>query len=115
MAATDLAIATTNVPAAKPDYEALARFLLEPFLESSASLKLDCETSSDKLRIWIRVAFNGEDKGRVLGRGGRNIQAVRAVLSAIAQSVGQSVHLDIFGTNERDKEVRYSSGRSSSR
>lgn len=35
-------------------------------------------------------------KGRVYGRGGRNIQAVRTVLAALAQTAGQSVHLEIY-------------------
>jgi hypothetical protein len=47
--------------------------------------------------VWIRVAFEGEDKGKAYGRGGRNIQAIRAVLEASARSVGQSIHLDVFG------------------
>lgn len=81
----------------KPDYEGLVRFLLEPFLESPRSLKIDCEISQDQTRFWIRVAFEGEEMGRVFGRGRRNIQAVRAVVYAVAQAVGHSVCLDIFG------------------
>ena len=61
----------TNVP----DFEALVRFLVTPFLESPDALRLDFEPLSNGQRLWIRVAFDGEDKGRVFGRGGRNIQA----------------------------------------
>ena len=85
--------------AATPDYEGLVKFLLEPFLESPDSLRLDCETSSSRPKVLIRVAFDDPDKGRVFGRGGRNIQAIRTSLEAIGQTVGQSVHLDIYGSD----------------
>lgn len=89
-----------------PDYVGLVRFLIEPFLESPTSLSVDCEKSHAKERVWIRVAFDGEDKGRVFGRGGRNIQAIRTVIQSVAQAAGQSVHLDIYdgssGTSRRE-------------
>lgn len=79
------------------DYEALVRFLIQPFLDSPDALKMDCEVSPNKPRIWVRVAFEGEDKGRVFGRGGRNIQAVRTVLDAVGKLSGLAVHLDVYG------------------
>jgi predicted RNA-binding protein YlqC (UPF0109 family) len=89
---------TSYVQAAKhPDYVGLVRSLVQPFLESPDSLSVDCEVFPSTARVWIRLAFEGEDKGRVFGRGGRNIQAIRTVLTAAAAAVGQSVHLDIFG------------------
>lgn len=80
-----------------PNYEALIRFLVQPFLDSSDSLRLDSEVSQARPRIWVRLAFEGTDKGRVLGRGGRNIQAIRTVIDAIAKMSGYSIHLDIYG------------------
>ncbi len=79
------------------DCEALVRFLIQPLLDSPETLKLDCEVSSNKPRIWVRLAFEGDDKGRVFGRGGRNIQAIRTVLDAVGQLSGYSVHLDVYG------------------
>lgn len=79
------------------DYAGLVRFLIEPFLESTDTLSIDCEMSSNAAKVWIRVAFEGEDKGRVFGRGGRNIQAVRTVLAAAAACSGHCAHLDIYG------------------
>ncbi|MBV8884544.1 MAG: KH domain-containing protein, partial [Chroococcidiopsidaceae cyanobacterium CP_BM_RX_35] len=77
-----------------PDYAQLVQFLLQPFLESQNSLRVDCEISSNTARVWIRVAFEGEDKGRVFGRGGRNIQAIRTVVAAAATAAGHSAYLD---------------------
>jgi hypothetical protein len=81
---------------ANPDYTGLVRFLVEPFLESPESLRVDCEIQPRQSRAWIRLAFDDPDKGRVYGRGGRNIHAIRTVLDAVAKTVGQCIYLDIY-------------------
>jgi uncharacterized protein len=81
-----------------PDYPGLVRFLIEPFLESASSLSIDCETSENSSRVWIRIAFEGEDKGRVFGRGGRNIQVIKTVVAAAAACAGHSAYLDVYGS-----------------
>lgn len=86
------------------DYAGLVQFLVEPFLESKDSLRIDCEVSASKPRVWIRLAFEGEDKGRVFGRGGRNIQAIRTVIESAASAAGQSVYLDIYGGSSEEQE-----------
>ena len=89
---------TSNLQTATDiDYAKLVRFLVQPFLESPDSLSVDCEIPNTG-RVWIRVAFEGEDKGRVFGRGGRNIQAIRTVITAAAALAGHSVYLDIYGS-----------------
>lgn len=80
-----------------PDYVGLVRFLLEPLLDSADTLRVDCEVSSNQTRALVRLAVDGPEKGRAFGRGGRNIYAIRTVLSAAAQAAGQTVHLDVFG------------------
>jgi uncharacterized protein len=82
-----------------PDYVGLVRYLMQPFLESPDSLSVDCEMSLTHSRAWIRIAFDSADKGKVFGRGGRNIQAIRTCVAAAAQLAGQSVYLDIYGSN----------------
>lgn len=57
---------------------------------------MDCEVNPRQAKAWIRLAFDEPEKGRVYGRGGRNIQAVRTLLEAVAQTAGQSVHLEIY-------------------
>ncbi|MEO0541188.1 MAG: KH domain-containing protein [Cyanobacteria bacterium P01_A01_bin.105] len=80
-----------------PDFEALVRFLIQPLLDQPESLKVHCETLGGGKRIWVRVAFEGEDKGRVYGRGGRNIQAIRNVVTATGKLAGCEAYLDVFG------------------
>jgi uncharacterized protein len=83
--------------ATRPDYPALLRFLLEPLLDSPQSLKIDCEVLGQGSRVLIRIALEGEDKNRALGRGGRNIAAMRAIIQSVGRLANQSVSLDVFG------------------
>jgi predicted RNA-binding protein YlqC (UPF0109 family) len=89
-----------------PDYSALVRLLVEPLLDQPEVLKVDCETHPQKARVWVRVAIEGADKGKVFGRGGRTIQAIRTVLTVAGQSVGQTVHLEVFGEREHREAHR---------
>ncbi|MDF5718566.1 MAG: KH domain-containing protein [Rhizonema sp. NSF051] len=91
-------------PTTSPDYVGLVKFLTQPFLDSPGSLKVDCEITHTRKRAWIRVAFDDTDKGKVFGRGGRNIQAIRTVLSAAADAAGHSVYLDIYGSASGNRE-----------
>lgn len=85
---------------ASPDYLGLVKFLLEPFLDKPESLEIDCEVLTETKKIWLRVAFDSTEKGKVLGRGGRNILAIREVLNTTATIAGQSVYLDIYNHDE---------------
>ncbi|MGR3279023.1 KH domain-containing protein [Acaryochloris marina] len=88
---------------AKTDYSVLVRFLVEPFLEASETLSIDCETNASG-RVWIRLAFSGTDKGRVFGRGGRTIQAMRTVLEMAGKAANQTVYLEVFNEGGADKQ-----------
>ena len=82
--------------AESPDYEKLARFLIEPFLEDTANLRLNSEVNPQSKKIWLRVAFDKSDRGKVFGRGGRNIQAIRTAIQTAASAHEESVFLDIY-------------------
>ena len=82
--------------ASSPNYEKLARFLIEPFLEDSQSLSINSETNSNNKKIWLRIAFDKSDRGKVFGRGGRNIQAIRTAIKTAATAHNESVFLDIY-------------------
>ncbi|MEO0408787.1 MAG: KH domain-containing protein [Cyanobacteria bacterium P01_A01_bin.135] len=93
------------------DYAQLVTFLVEPFLTSADSLRLDSEVSPRTGRILLRLAIEGEDKGKVFGRGGRNLQAIRSVLDVAAQLVGATVHLEVFGLSAEREGNRHGGGR----
>lgn len=94
----------TKLPTSSPNYVELVRFLVQPFLESPETLSVDCEISHALNRVWIRIAFESTDKGKVFGRGGRNIQAIRTVIAAAAAAAGQSTYLDIYGSTTPGRE-----------
>ena len=73
------------------------------FLEKAESLHVDCEHLTSNQKVWLRVAFDTEDKGKVFGRGGRNIQAVGTILQTAATNANQLLHLDIYNS-DRNKE-----------
>lgn len=84
------------------DVAELARFLLSPLVDSADQLHLDCEVVAGGRKVSLRAAIEGNDRGRVLGRGGRNIQAIRLILQAAAKP-GQTVHLEIFGMEPEER------------
>ena len=83
--------------AEKPDYAGLLRFLMTPFLDSPEDLRIDVEQLNGHDNVWLRVAFSSEDRGRMFGRGGRNIQAIRTAMKATAALHGQKASLDVYG------------------
>lgn len=89
-----------------PDYIGLVKSLLEPFLDQSESLSVHCEHLPSTNKIWLRVAFDAADKGKVFGRGGRNIQAVSTILKTAAIGANQSLHLDVYNSNRESSDRR---------
>lgn len=104
--------------ASRPDYEGLVRFLIEPFLNDPQSLSVNSEVNQNKNKIWLRVAFDKSDRGKVFGRGGRNIQAIRTAIKTAAIAHNESVFLDIYSDepaksddfNRRDRSSGNSRG-----
>lgn len=89
-----------------PDYDGLVRFLIEPLLESPQLLSFDCESIPSTKRVWIRLAFEDNEKGKIYGRGGRNIQVLRTVLQTAAQMAGDTLYLEIYEDHDRTKVRR---------
>ncbi len=85
------------------DYDGLVRFLIEPLLESPNLLSFDCEQLKTTKRVWIRLAFEDSDKGKIYGRGGRNIQAIKTVLQTAAYTAGQTLYLEIYDDDNKPK------------
>lgn len=81
----------------RPDYVGLVRHLIEPLLEQPQSLRLHCETTQAGRKVLLRLAVDDDAMPRLLGRGGRNLQAVRAILNAAAELAGQQVHVEVLG------------------
>ncbi len=110
-------VSNPTSPSDVPDFSELVSFLVRPFLERPESIRVDCELSPSRRKVWVRLAFDADDKGRVFGRGGRNIQAIRTVLSAAAQAAGYAAYLDVYGSpaSSRDDELQGDSHSASER
>lgn len=103
----EIASGADGLAESQTDFEALARFLLEPFLDQPETLKFHAETLAGGKKLWLRAAFDeNEDKGRVFGRGGRNIKAMRDVIGAAAKLSGMIVNLSVFGEPEPERSDR---------
>lgn len=104
-------------PTSERDFEAIARFLMAPFLDQPEVLKFHSETLLGGKKLWLRAAFDeGEDKGRVFGRGGRNINAIRTVIASAAKLSEMTVNLSVFGEPVAERSDRGEGGdRSDSR
>lgn len=93
-----------------PNYNALVKFLLQPLLTRPDGLRVDFEANSKSDRLWIRVALDPSDRGRVFGKGGRTIQAIRTVVMAAAQEVGQRAYFEVFDPNPPSGDHEYLQG-----
>lgn len=103
----DTAAATSALSAQpQPDYRALARFLIEPLMDTPDDLHVSCETTAQGSKVWLRVALGETDRGRAFGRGGRNIRAIRAILQAAGNNAQQVVSLEIVGGHGDDSSDR---------
>ena len=89
-----------DLGAKKPNYEGLVRFLIEPFLNDPQSLSINSEVNQNGNKIWLRVAFDQSDRGKVFGRGGRNIQAIRTTIQTAAIVHQESIFLDIYSDEQ---------------
>jgi len=77
------------------DYEGLVQYLIEPLLEVPDALRIDCEHTGNN--VWLRVAFDPADRGRVFGRSGKTIQSIRTLLDLAAHNEGRAAFLDVYG------------------
>lgn len=112
---TDSSATDSPIQSSELDYSQLVKFLVGPFLASPDALRLDSEVSSRTGRILLRLAIEGEDKGKVFGRGGRNLQAIRSVVQTAASLTGGAVHLEVYGQSSGRDSGRKDGGRSGGR
>jgi predicted RNA-binding protein YlqC (UPF0109 family) len=79
-----------------PNYAQLLSFVLTPLLEQPEALRLHQEVSQKGDRVWLRLAVAPNDRGKVLGKGGKNMQVIRTILTATAKNAGHSLNLELY-------------------
>ena len=67
--------------------------IIRSIVGDSDSVEVDEVVDGKNVRIEVRVADG--DMGRVIGREGRTVKAIRSVLFAAGQKQGKRFHLDL--------------------
>jgi predicted RNA-binding protein YlqC (UPF0109 family) len=74
-------------------YHELAEYLVKGLVDYPEQVNL--ETSEERGQVIIQIRVAEGDAGRVIGKQGRVINAIRALLEAHADSRGERISLDI--------------------
>jgi predicted RNA-binding protein YlqC (UPF0109 family) len=96
-----------------PQYDKLVAFLLQPLLDEPEELRINCEYLPAHARVWVRIAFQPADREKLLNGSSRHLYAIKTVVSAAARIAGQSVYLDIYGSESRARATGERSDRQS--
>lgn len=73
--------------------EQLLKYILEKLVSTSDKIKI--EKKEEDSQIIFTITLDDEDKGRIIGKGGRNIKAIRDILVIIAKQNRQRVFLKV--------------------
>ncbi len=67
--------------------------LVRPIVDEPDSVEVEASESDTRVDLELRVA--PDDIGKVIGRGGRTIRAIRTVLKAASVKVGKRVNVEV--------------------
>ena len=73
----------------------LVEYLVCALVDNEEAVSLDV-TDGDEGAL-IEITCDADDAGRVIGRKGRTIKAIRTVARALGQRVGTSVEVEVLG------------------
>ncbi|MCK5924036.1 MAG: KH domain-containing protein [Methylococcales bacterium] len=71
----------------------VVEYIVKSLVDDPEAVSVSESRMSDELTIEISVA--AEDTGRVIGRGGRVINAIRAVVQNVADRNGEVISLEV--------------------
>ena len=78
-----------------PDSEALVRFLATSLVDDPDSVDVVKKVSGES--VTYEISLNPDDVGKVIGRQGRVIKAIRTVVRAAASVNGEHVDVEVLG------------------
>ncbi len=67
--------------------------LVRPIVDEPDRVEVEASESDTRVDLELRVA--PDDIGKVIGRGGRTIRAIRTVLKAASVKVGKRVNVEV--------------------
>lgn len=71
----------------------LLLLLVRPIVDEPDSVEVDASESDTRVDLELKVA--PDDVGKVIGRGGRTIRAIRTVVKAASVKVGKRVNVEV--------------------
>lgn len=77
------------------DTEGIVRYLIESLVDSPEAVEITVVESDES--ITFQVALDADDVGKVIGRGGRIIKAIRTLARAAGSTEGRQVEVDVIG------------------
>lgn len=77
------------------DTEGLVTYLVTSLVDEPDAVIVERSDDADAIRFSVTVA--ADDVGKVIGRNGRIIKAVRTLVRAAGSTEGQHVEVDIVG------------------
>ena len=77
------------------DTDGLVRYLVESLVEHPEAVKITRSQDEDLVRY--EVELDPEDVGKVIGRGGRIIKAIRTLARAAGSTTDIRVDIDVVG------------------
>ena len=83
----------TTTPTDAPGY-AFLKFILESLVEDKDALKIDSKT--DELGILLTVQVSDRDMGKLIGKAGQTVKALRTLLRIIGGNAEQRINLKIL-------------------
>ncbi|MBN2015754.1 KH domain-containing protein [Candidatus Dojkabacteria bacterium] len=72
----------------------LLEFLLTKLATKPESVEVE-EIEEDELVVTYKIKVHDDDKGRIIGKGGTNIKAIRSILSILARERNLRVYLKV--------------------
>lgn len=76
-----------------PDYGELVRFMVQQMVGRPDSVEVG--VTQDGHRVTVRIQTAPDDLGKVIGRGGRHIEAVRMVVRAASLRPRDRVYVEV--------------------
>lgn len=77
-----------------PDYGAIVEYIAKRLVNSPDDVKIDTE-SNDSGAVMVTITTATDDIGRVIGKRGTTINAIRLVAKAASVKPGEKVDVDL--------------------
>jgi len=85
------------------DYAALVEYIVKNIVENPDAVEVDGNSRRHRSQT-IEVRLDPSDVGRVIGKGGKNIEAIRAVVKAAAIKEHQRVNVEVLTDDDLDDQ-----------